>query len=152
MDELETNGQHLLGLSSQFPPPYNWFCRPLRRSSKICRRSRWLVPSLFRVIACMWWFYYLPLAVSQQFQGIELKCCPCWSNFLLTIWFVSRIFFILPYEPNIFDGWDDVSISCTCLMMVILASNVGFSPLPDFCFIMGSIVKLHKLNMFQSNL
>jgi CPA2 family monovalent cation:H+ antiporter-2 len=37
------------------------------------------------------------VAVSQQFSGIELVLSVLKLIFFLTIWFVSGIFFILPY-------------------------------------------------------
>jgi CPA2 family monovalent cation:H+ antiporter-2 len=72
------------------------------------------------------------VAVSQQFSGIELVLSVLKLIFFLTIWFVSGIFFIptlLKKAKHLLTDEMMLIISLAlCLMMVILASNVGFSP------------------------
>jgi CPA2 family monovalent cation:H+ antiporter-2 len=83
------------------------------------------------------------VAVSQQFSGIELVLSVLKLIFFLTIWFVSGIFFIptlLKKAKHLLTDEMMLIISLAlCLMMVILASNVGFSPALG-AFIMGSII------------
>jgi CPA2 family monovalent cation:H+ antiporter-2 len=71
------------------------------------------------------------VAVSQQFSGIELVLSVLKLIFFLTIWFVSGIFFIptlLKKAKHLTDEMMLIISLALCLMMVILASNVGFSP------------------------
>lgn len=83
------------------------------------------------------------IAVSQQFSGGELLLSVFKLIFFLTIWFVGGIFFIptlLKKAKNILTDEMLLIISLAlCLMMVILAANVGFSPALG-AFIMGSII------------
>lgn len=83
------------------------------------------------------------IAVSQQFSGSELLLSVLKLIFFLTIWFVGGIFFIptlLKKAKNILTDEMLLIISLAlCLMMVILAANVGFSPALG-AFIMGSII------------
>ncbi|MDI5949557.1 cation:proton antiporter [Flavobacterium yafengii] len=83
------------------------------------------------------------IAVSQQFSGGELLQSVLKLIFFLTIWFVGGIFFIptlLKKAKNILTDEMLLIISLAlCLMMVILAANVGFSPALG-AFIMGSII------------
>ncbi len=83
------------------------------------------------------------VAVSRQFEGMELIKSILKLVFFLTLWFVSGIFFI----PTLFK-WakklltDEMLLIISlalCLGMVILAANVGFSPALG-AFIMGSII------------
>jgi CPA2 family monovalent cation:H+ antiporter-2 len=82
------------------------------------------------------------VAVSQQFSGIELVLSVLKLIFFL-IWFVSGIFFIPTYSKKakhlLTDEMMLIISLALCLMMVILASNVGFSPALG-AFIMGSII------------
>jgi CPA2 family monovalent cation:H+ antiporter-2 len=83
------------------------------------------------------------IAVSQQFSGSELLMSVFKLIFFLTIWFVGGIFFIptlLKKAKNLLTDEMLLIISLAlCLMMVILAANVGFSPALG-AFIMGSII------------
>jgi CPA2 family monovalent cation:H+ antiporter-2 len=85
----------------------------------------------------------LSTVASQQFSGIELVLSVLKLIFFLTIWFVSGIFFIptlLKKAKHLLTDEMMLIISLAlCLMMVILASNVGFSPALG-AFIMGSII------------
>ncbi|RBN50922.1 cation:proton antiporter [Flavobacterium psychrolimnae] len=83
------------------------------------------------------------IAVSQQFSGSELLLSVFKLIFFLTIWFVGGIFFIptlLKKAKSLLTDEMLLIISLAlCLMMVILAANVGFSPALG-AFIMGSII------------
>ena len=83
------------------------------------------------------------IAVSQQFSGTELLQSILKLLFFLTIWFVGGIFFIptlLKRAKNLLTDEMMLIISLAlCLLMVILASSVGFSPALG-AFIMGSII------------
>lgn len=83
------------------------------------------------------------IAVSQQFSGGELLQSVLKLIFFLTIWFVGGIFFIptlLKKAKSLLTDEMLLIISLAlCLMMVILAANVGFSPALG-AFIMGSII------------
>lgn len=83
------------------------------------------------------------LAVSQQFAGVEmlesiLKLC-----FFLVLWFIGGIFLVPTFLKATKKLMNDetmliVSIAL-CLLMVLLAVKVGFSPALG-AFIMGSIL------------
>jgi len=83
------------------------------------------------------------IAVSQQFSGSELLLSVLKLVFFLTLWFVGGIFFIptlLKRAKHLLTDEMLLIISLSlCLMMVILAANVGFSPALG-AFIMGSII------------
>lgn len=83
------------------------------------------------------------IAVSQQFSGSEMLLSFFKLIFFLTIWFVGGIFFIptlLKKAKSLLTDEMLLIISLAlCLMMVILAANVGFSPALG-AFIMGSII------------
>ncbi len=83
------------------------------------------------------------VAVSQQFSGSELLQSVLKLVFFLTIWFVGGIFFVptlLKKAKHLLSDEMLLIISLAlCLMMVILAANVGFSPALG-AFIMGSII------------
>jgi CPA2 family monovalent cation:H+ antiporter-2 len=83
------------------------------------------------------------VAVSQEFSGSQLLMSVLKLLFFLTLWFVGGIFFIPTLLKRAKDLLTEemlliVSIAL-CLMMVILAANVGFSPALG-AFIMGSII------------
>jgi len=83
------------------------------------------------------------VAVSQQFSGGELAMSVLKLAFFLTIWFIGGIFFIptlLKKAKHLLTDEMLLIISIAlCLVMVILAANVGFSPALG-AFIMGSII------------
>ena len=83
------------------------------------------------------------IAVSSQFSGSQLVMSVLKLVFFLTIWFVGGIFFIptlLKRAKHLLSDEMLLIVSLAlCLMMVILAANVGFSPALG-AFIMGSII------------
>jgi CPA2 family monovalent cation:H+ antiporter-2 len=83
------------------------------------------------------------IAVSQQFSGSELLQSVLKLMFFLTIWFVVGIFFIptlLKKAKHLLTDEMLLIISLAlCLLMVLFAANVGFSPALG-AFIMGSII------------
>jgi len=83
------------------------------------------------------------IAVSQQFSGVELFQSVLKLIFFLTIWFVVGIFFIptlLKKAKHLLTDEVMLIISLAlCLLMVMFAANVGFSPALG-AFIMGSII------------
>lgn len=83
------------------------------------------------------------VAVSQQFSGGELLQSVLKLVFFLTIWFVSGIFFIptlLKKAKHLLTDEMLLIVSLAlCLLMVLFAANVGFSPALG-AFIMGSII------------
>ena len=95
------------------------------------------------IVAILMMVLLSTIAVSQQFSGSELLLSVFKLLFFLTIWFVGGIFFIptlLKKAKNILTDEMLLIISLAlCLMMVILAANVGFSPALG-AFIMGSII------------
>ena len=95
------------------------------------------------IVAILMMVLLSTIAVSQQFSGSELLLSVFKLIFFLIIWFVGGIFFIptlLKKAKNILTDEMLLIISLAlCLMMVILAANVGFSPALG-AFIMGSII------------
>lgn len=95
------------------------------------------------IVAILMMVLLSTIAVSQQFSGTELLYSVLKLIFFLTIWFVGGIFFIptlLKKAKNILtDEMLLITSLALCLMMVILAANVGFSPALG-AFIMGSII------------
>ena len=83
------------------------------------------------------------VAVSQQFSGGELMHSVLKLIFFLTIWFVAGIFFIptlLKKAKHLLTDEMLLIVSLAlCLLMVLFAANVGFSPALG-AFIMGSII------------
>lgn len=83
------------------------------------------------------------IAVSQQFSGVELIQSVLKLVFFLTLWFIGGIFFVptlLKKAKNLLTDEMMLIISIAlCLLMVMLAANVGFSPALG-AFIMGSII------------
>jgi CPA2 family monovalent cation:H+ antiporter-2 len=83
------------------------------------------------------------LAVSQQFAGVEMLTSILKLCFFLVLWFIGGIFLIPTLLKNTRKLMNDetmliVSIAL-CLIMVLLAVKVGFSPALG-AFIMGSIL------------
>jgi len=95
------------------------------------------------IVAILMMVLLSTIAVSQQFSGSELLFSVLKLLFFLTIWFVGGIFFIptlLKRAKHLLTDEMLLIISLAlCLMMVILAANVGFSPALG-AFIMGSII------------
>jgi len=83
------------------------------------------------------------IAVTQQFSGQEMIYSILKLLFFLTLWFVCGIFFIPTLlkraKKLITDEMLLIISLALCLMMVIFASRVGFSPALG-AFIMGSII------------
>lgn len=95
------------------------------------------------IVAILMMVLLSTLAVSQQFSGSELLFSVLKLVFFLTAWFVGGIFFIPTLLKKAKDLLTDemlliISLAL-CLVMVIFASNVGFSPALG-AFIMGSII------------
>lgn len=83
------------------------------------------------------------LAVSQQFAGSEMLVSILKLTFFLVIWFLGGIFLIPTFLKRTKKLMNDetmliVSLAL-CLVMVLLAVKVGFSPALG-AFIMGSIL------------
>ena len=83
------------------------------------------------------------LAVSQQFAGMEMLISILKLCFFLVLWFIGGIFLIPSFLKATKKLMNDetmlvVSIAL-CLLMVMLAVKVGFSPALG-AFIMGSIL------------
>lgn len=95
------------------------------------------------IIAILMMVLLSTIAVSQQFSGMELVFSVLKLLFFLTIWFVVGIFFIptlLKKAKHLLTDEMLLIISLAlCLLMVIFASGVGFSPALG-AFIMGSII------------
>ncbi|MEO8253398.1 MAG: cation:proton antiporter [Flavobacterium sp.] len=95
------------------------------------------------IVAILMMVLLSTVAVSQQFSGMELLLSVLKLGFFLIAWFVGGIFFIptlLKKTKHLLTDEMMLIISLAlCLMMVILASNVGFSPALG-AFIMGSII------------
>ncbi|MGA9638150.1 cation:proton antiporter [Flavobacterium sp.] len=95
------------------------------------------------IVAILMMVLLSTVAATQQFSGGELLFSVLKLAFFLTAWFVGGIFFIptlLKKAKNLLTDEMLLIISLAlCLMMVILASNVGFSPALG-AFIMGSII------------
>lgn len=95
------------------------------------------------IIAILMMVLLSTIAVSQQVSGTELLQAVLKLVFFLTIWFVAGIFFIptlLKKAKHLLTDEMLLIISIAlCLVMVILAANVGFSPALG-AFIMGSII------------
>ena len=83
------------------------------------------------------------IAVSEQFSGGTLILSILKLGFFLLLWFIAGIFFIptlLKKAKHLLTDEMLLIISIAlCLLMVILASNAGFSPALG-AFIMGSII------------
>lgn len=83
------------------------------------------------------------LAVSQQFAGIEMLTSILKLCFFLVLWFIGGIFLIptlLKKTKNLMNDETMLIVSIAlCLLMVLLAVKVGFSPALG-AFIMGSIL------------
>jgi CPA2 family monovalent cation:H+ antiporter-2 len=95
------------------------------------------------IVAILMMVLLSTVAVSQQFSGGELMQSVLKLIFFLTIWFVAGIFFIptlLKKAKYLLTDEMLLIISLAlCLLMVIFAANVGFSPALG-AFIMGSII------------
>ncbi|HEY0900080.1 MAG TPA: cation:proton antiporter, partial [Sphingobacteriaceae bacterium] len=83
------------------------------------------------------------LAASQQFAGMEMVNSVLKLSFFLILWFLAGIFLIPTFLKRTRKLMTDetmliVSLAL-CLLMVILATNVGFSPALG-AFIMGSVL------------
>ena len=83
------------------------------------------------------------LAVSQQFAGSEMLFSVLKFGFFLVLWFLGGIFLIPTFLKKTHKLMNDetmlvVSLAL-CLLMVMLAVEVGFSPALG-AFIMGSIL------------
>ena len=83
------------------------------------------------------------LAASQQFAGMEMMTSVLKLSFFLVLWFIAGIFLVPTFLKRTRKLMNDetmliVSLAL-CILMVVLATNVGFSPALG-AFIMGSIL------------
>ncbi len=83
------------------------------------------------------------LAASQQFAGMEMMTSVLKLSFFLVLWFIAGIFLVPTFLKKTRKLMNDetmliVSLAL-CILMVVLATNVGFSPALG-AFIMGSIL------------
>ncbi|MCG2614567.1 cation:proton antiporter [Terrimonas sp. NA20] len=83
------------------------------------------------------------LAVSAQFAGMDMLMSVAKLVFFLVLWFVSGIFFLPTFLRKTKKFMNDEMLLITslslCILMVWLATIVGFSPALG-AFIMGSIL------------
>ncbi len=83
------------------------------------------------------------IAVSRQIEGGNMLFSILKLSFFLMLWFVAGIFFLPTFlrrtQKLLSDETMLIMSIGLCLMMVILASNAGFSPALG-AFIMGSIL------------
>lgn len=83
------------------------------------------------------------VAVSRQFSGVDMLFSIVKLVFFLVIWFVTGIFFLPSLLRRARNFMTDemllIASIALCLLMVVLATNVGFSPALG-AFIMGSIL------------
>ncbi|RYG48551.1 MAG: cation:proton antiporter, partial [Chitinophagaceae bacterium] len=83
------------------------------------------------------------LAVSTQFAGTEMLMSVAKLVFFLVLWFISGIFFLPTFLRKTKKFMNDEMLLITslalCMLMVWLATKVGFSPALG-AFIMGSIL------------
>lgn len=83
------------------------------------------------------------LAVSQQFAGTEMLISVVKLVFFLILWFIGGIFFIPTFLKKTKKLMSEETLLVTsialCLLMVVLATQVGFSAALG-AFIMGSIL------------
>ncbi|PRY14370.1 transporter (CPA2 family) [Pontibacter ummariensis] len=83
------------------------------------------------------------LAVSQQFAGTEMLTAVLKLAFFLVLWFLAGIFLIPTFLKKTGKLMNDETLLIVslalCLLMVILAAQVGFSPALG-AFIMGSLL------------
>ena len=83
------------------------------------------------------------LAVSAQFAGMEMLMSVAKLVFFLMLWFISGIFFLPTFLRKAKKFMNDEMLLITslslCILMVWLATLVGFSPALG-AFIMGSIL------------
>jgi monovalent cation:H+ antiporter-2, CPA2 family len=83
------------------------------------------------------------VAVGRTFSGAEMMMSVLKLAFFLILWFVSGIFFLPSILKKIHSSLTDETLLiislALCLLMVVLATYVGFSPALG-AFIMGSIL------------
>ncbi len=95
------------------------------------------------IVAILMMVLLSTIAVSQQFSGMELVFSVLKLIFFLVIWFVVGIFFIptlLKKAKHLLTDEMLLIVSLAlCLLMVLFAAGVGFSPALG-AFIMGSII------------
>ncbi|AGH95334.1 cation:proton antiporter [Pseudobdellovibrio exovorus] len=83
------------------------------------------------------------VAISQTFSGTELLSSSARLGFFLILWFVMGIYLVPSFINRIRRFLNDETILVVslglCLLMVIIATQVGFSPALG-AFIMGSLL------------
>ncbi|MEQ1724023.1 MAG: cation:proton antiporter, partial [Pseudobdellovibrio sp.] len=87
------------------------------------------------------------VAISQSLSGAELLMSGAKLGFFLILWFVLGIYLLPPFMNRIRHLLSDETVLVValglCLLMVIIATNVGFSPALG-AFIMGSLLSETK--------
>jgi CPA2 family monovalent cation:H+ antiporter-2 len=87
------------------------------------------------------------VAISQSLSGTELLMSGAKLGFFLILWFVLGIYLLPPFMNRIRHLLSDETVLVVslglCLLMVIIATNVGFSPALG-AFIMGSLLSETK--------
>jgi CPA2 family monovalent cation:H+ antiporter-2 len=83
------------------------------------------------------------VAISQTLSGVELLTSTARLGFFLLLWFVMGIYLLPTFINKIRNLLSDETVLVValglCLLMVIIASQVGFSPALG-AFIMGSLL------------
>jgi monovalent cation:H+ antiporter-2, CPA2 family len=87
------------------------------------------------------------VAISQSLSGSELITSGAKLGFFLILWFVLGIYLLPPFMNRIRHLLSDETVLVValglCLLMVIIATNVGFSPALG-AFMMGSLLSETK--------
>jgi monovalent cation:H+ antiporter-2, CPA2 family len=83
------------------------------------------------------------VAISRSFEGVEMIVSIVKLLFFLVLWFVSGIYFLPSLLKSLKNLLNEETLLilalALCFLMVVLASNAGFSPALG-AFIMGSIL------------
>ncbi len=112
-------------------------------------RGRGFVPLVFGVLvvedilAILLLVLLSTVAISQTLAGTELLLSGARLGFFLILWFILGIYLLPPLLQKIRKLLSDETTLVValglCLMMVIIATNVGFSPALG-AFVMGSLL------------
>lgn len=121
----------------------------IRAFEELGLRQKAFVPLVFGVlivedlVAILLLVLLSTIAIGQTFEGMELVYSASRLVFFLTIWFLAGIF-LIPWILRKIRPLINTEISILlslslCLLMVIIATHVGFSPALG-AFIMGSLL------------
>lgn len=121
----------------------------IRAFEELGLKSRGFVKLVFGVliiedlVAILLMVVLSTVAVSQTFSGVEMGISALKLAFFLTIWFVMGIFLIPTFLKRARRWMNPETLLVVslglCFLMVVLATQVGFSPALG-AFIMGSIL------------